>query len=41
MTREEVRKEVLSIPNSHVLLELPTSFGKTKLGLDRMVSCIR
>lgn len=40
MTREEVRKEVLSIPNSHVLLELPTSFGKTKLGLDRMVSVL-
>ena len=40
MTREEVRKEVLSIPNSHVLLELPTSFGKTKLGLDRMLSVL-
>ena len=40
MTREEVRKEVLDIPNPHILLELPTSFGKTKLGLDRMVSVL-
>ena len=40
MTREEVREEVLGIPNPHVLLELPTSFGKTKLGLDRMSSVL-
>ena len=36
MDREEVRKRILSIPNSNILLELPTSFGKSKYGLDIM-----
>ena len=36
MDREEVRKRILSIPNSNILLQLPTSFGKSKYGLDIM-----
>ena len=36
MTREEVKKEISNISNAHILLELPTSFGKTKLAIDRM-----
>ena len=38
MTREEVKQKVLNIPNSNILLELPTSFGKSKYGLDIMAS---
>ena len=38
MTREEVKQRVLNIPNSNILLELPTSFGKSKCGLDIMAS---
>ena len=38
MNREEVKQEVLNIPNSNILLELPTSFGKSKCGLDIMAS---
>ena len=38
MSREEVKQEVLGIPNSNILLELPTSFGKSKCGLDIMAS---
>lgn len=34
MTREEVREEILSIPNNSILAELPTGYGKTKLALD-------
>lgn len=40
MTREEAKKEIESIPNPHILLELPTSFGKSKLAIDRMKSII-
>ncbi len=40
MTREEVKKEVMNISNAHILLELPTSFGKTKLAIDRMKSIV-
>lgn len=40
MTREEVREEVIGIPNPHILLELPTSFGKSKLAIDRMLKLI-
>lgn len=40
MTREEVKKEVLNISNNHILLELPTSFGKTKLAIDRMKNIV-
>lgn len=28
MTREEVGKEIISLPNRHILAELPTGFGK-------------
>ena len=38
MTREEVRKEILNIPNNHILAELPTSFGKSKIAIDVMKS---
>lgn len=34
MEREEVRKEILRLTNKAVLLELPTSFGKSKIGID-------
>lgn len=34
MNREEVKREILSIPNNNILLELPTSFGKTKIALE-------
>lgn len=36
MTREEVKKEILDIPNKHIILELPTSFGKTKMAIERL-----
>ena len=36
MTREEVTKEIQAIKNNNVLLELPTSFGKSKQALDIM-----
>ena len=34
MTREDVLKEVLAIPNTNILLELSTGTGKTRLGLE-------
>lgn len=36
LTRESVREDILNIESSHILCELPTSFGKTKLALDLM-----
>ena len=36
MTREDVTKELLNIPNKNILAELPTGFGKSKYGLDIM-----
>lgn len=36
MNREEVKIGILNIPNSNILLELPTSFGKSKYSLDIM-----
>lgn len=32
--REQVRNEILSIDSTAVLLQLPTSFGKSKIGID-------
>ena len=34
MKREEVNEFLLKIKNKNLLLELPTSFGKTKIALD-------
>lgn len=34
MEREEVRKEILGIKSKAILAELPTSFGKSKIGID-------
>lgn len=36
LTRESVREDILNIESSHILCELPTSFGKTKVALDLM-----
>lgn len=36
MTREEVLKEVKTIPNRNVLLILPTGFGKSKCAIERV-----
>ena len=34
MTRKDVLKEVINIPNKTVALELPTSFGKSFIALE-------
>lgn len=34
MTRDEVREEILSLPNENILAELPTGFGKSKIAID-------
>lgn len=34
MDRKEVQREILSIKNNAILCELPTSFGKSKIGMD-------
>ena len=34
MDRKEVQREILSIKNNAILCELPTSFGKSKIGID-------
>lgn len=34
MKREEVRGEILRMDNPHLLLELPTSYGKSKIALE-------
>lgn len=34
MEREEVRKEILGINSKAILCELPTSFGKSKIGIE-------
>lgn len=34
MNREEVKKEILGIKSKAILCELPTSFGKSKIGID-------
>ena len=36
MNREQVSQEILNMPNVHILCELPTSFGKSKIALDLM-----
>ena len=36
MTREEVKEEILNIPNKNIVVELPTSFGKTRMAIDRL-----
>jgi superfamily II DNA or RNA helicase len=36
MTRDEVRDEIISLSGNHVLAELPTGFGKSKIALDYM-----
>lgn len=36
MTREEVKEEILNIPNKNIVVELPTSFGKTKMAINRL-----
>lgn len=36
MTREETRDEILKIEAPHILCELPTSFGKTRVALEIM-----
>lgn len=36
MTREQAGDEILKLHSSHILCELPTSFGKTKVALDWM-----
>ena len=36
MTREDVNKELLNIPNKNILAELPTGYGKSKCALDLM-----
>ena len=32
--RKEVQKEILEIKSQSILLQLPTSFGKSKIGID-------
>lgn len=34
MSRDEVREEILSLPNKAVLLILPTGYGKSRIGMD-------
>lgn len=34
ITREQVTKDVLELPNNNILAELPTSMGKTKIALE-------
>ncbi len=41
MTREKVQEEILNLGNSNILLELPTSFGKTMLALTKMANTIK
>lgn len=41
MNREEVRDEILSVPNHNLLLELTTGFGKSKLALDIMAQRVK
>ncbi len=37
MTRDEIRKEILAIPNNHILCELPTSMGKSRVAIEKLV----
>lgn len=37
MTRDEIRQEILTIPNNHILCELPTSMGKSRIAIERLV----
>lgn len=34
ITRQHVRDDILKMTNKHILLELPTSFGKSKIAID-------
>lgn len=34
ITREQVRDEILQVESPHILAELPTSFGKSKIAID-------
>lgn len=37
MTRDEIRSEILALPNKHILCELPTSMGKSRVAIERLV----
>lgn len=37
MTRDEIRGEILKITSPHILCELPTSMGKTRIAIERIV----
>ena len=37
MTRDEIRAEILNLPNNHILCELPTSMGKSRVAIERLV----
>ena len=36
MQKESIRKEILDCKNNNILLELPTSYGKSKLAIDKL-----
>lgn len=40
ITREQVRDEILQVESPHILAELPTSFGKTRVAIDLMLKHI-
>lgn len=40
ITREQVRDEILQVESPHILAELPTSFGKTRVAIDFMLKHI-
>ena len=40
MIREQIENELLSVPNSNILCELPTSFGKTNTCNNAKISTI-
>lgn len=41
MDREEARNHILNVDSPHILCELPTSFGKTKIALELLDSRIK
>ena len=40
ITREQVRDEILQVESPHILAELPTSFGKSRVAIDFMLKHI-
>lgn len=40
MNRDQIREQVLSAKSKNILCELPTSFGKSKIALDRMAKVV-